>query len=491
MTDGVHSGEAKGEEAAGPRSIDRRGFLALGGAALASTLASPAFAETRDMGSRFVWGAGTSSYQIEGSPTRAGGGASVWDTFCRRPGAIRDGSSGDIACDHINRWREDVALMRDLGLRAYRFSISWPRVMPEGTGRVNAEGLDFYDRLVDALLAAGIEPWVTLFHWDYPEALHKRGGWSNDASPEWFAQYSTVVGKRLSDRVTHWLTFNEPHVFMILGYQISIHAPGEKLAWKDILRIGHRVLLAHGMSALALRASTKRPCEVGYVGALEPAMPATERAADIEAARRTTFSELQTWMLDPVYLGAYPEAELKAWEQHLPSFGAQDFKTIRQPLDFFATNIYQAGMVRAGGDGKPERIGRPLGAPRTTMEVFDVVPGSLYWGPRFCWERYHLPVVITENGMSNNDWVATDGQVHDPQRIDFMRRYLRELARSRDAGVDVRGYFAWSLLDNFEWAEGYRQRFGLVYTDFATQKRTPKDSFAWYRDVIRSNGASL
>ena len=221
-------------------------------------------------------------------------------------------------------------------------------------------------------------------------------------------------------------------------------------------------------------------------------MPATESATDLEVARNVTFSELQTWMLDPVYLGAYPAAELKSWAEHLPSsFGTQDFKTIHQPLDFLATNIYQASIVRAGADGKPERIGRPWGSARTTMEVFDVVPGALYWGPRFCWERYKLPVVITENGMSNNDWVAADGQVHDPQRIDFMRRYLRELARARSGGADVRGYFAWSLLDNFEWAEGYRQRFGLIHVDFETQKRTPKDSFAWYRDAIRSSGRTV
>jgi len=476
---------------ASDRAMRRRDFLALGGAVAASALVRPGFANAAGFGDRFVWGAATSSYQIEGSPTRAGGGASVWDAFCRRPGAIKDGSSGEVACDHVNRVAEDVALMRELGLRAYRFSIAWPRVMPAGTGAVNAAGLGFYDRLVDALLAAGIEPWVTLFHWDYPLALYERGGWSNPRSPEWFAEYTRVVVQRLSDRVTRWMTFNEPEVFIILGHQLGVHAPGDKLPWSEILRIAHHVLLAHGMATAAIRASARRPCEIGYAAALEPAIPVTSDAADIEAARRATFSGVAAWLLDPVYLGAYPEAERKAWGKDVPKFAPEDLRTIRQPLEFFATNIYQGNVVRAGRDGAPERVPRPQGAPRTLMEVFDVVPGALEWGPRFYWERYRLPVAITENGISVADWVALDGKVRDPQRIDFMRRYLRELGHARAAGVDVRGYFAWSLLDNFEWAEGYRQRFGLIHVDYATQRRTLKDSFAWYRDVIRTNGAGL
>ncbi|MEO8627659.1 MAG: family 1 glycosylhydrolase, partial [Betaproteobacteria bacterium] len=229
------------------RVIGRREFLALGAAGAAGTLTNPVLAQAGDLGDRFVWGAATSAYQIEGAPTRMGGGASVWDTFCRRKGAVRDESNGDVAVDHVNRFREDIALMRDLGIRAYRFSISWPRVLPDGVGKVNAPGLDFYDRLVDALGTAGIEPWVTLFHWDYPEALYKRGGWLKDDSPDWFAQYTTVVAKRLSDRVTHWMTFNEPEIFIILGHQLGIHAPGDKLGWSEILRISHHVLLAHGL----------------------------------------------------------------------------------------------------------------------------------------------------------------------------------------------------------------------------------------------------
>jgi beta-glucosidase len=469
----------------------RRDFFALGRMAALGTLVRPASARTSGFDSTFIWGAATSAYQIEGSATRANGGASVWDTFCRRRGAIRDGSSGDIACDHINRYREDVALMRSLGLRAYRFSISWPRVMPDGEGRMNEAGLDFYDRLVDLLVESGIEPWVTLFHWDFPEVLYKRGGWLNRASADWFAHYATTMVRRLSDRVTRWMTFNEPGVFIDLGHQSGVHAPGDKLPRADILRLSHHVLLAHGLATQAIRATTKRPCQIGYVAALEPAIPATEQRADVKAAQRATFSGLAAWLLDPVYRGAYPGAELKAWERDVPKFAPEDMRTIRQPLDFFAANIYQGNVVRADTAGRPEGVPRPHGRPRTLMEVFDVVPEALYWGPRFYWERYQLPVVISENGMSSSDWVALDGGVHDPQRIDFLQRYLRELRRASSAGVKVAGYFAWSLLDNFEWAEGYRQRFGLTHVDFATQRRTPKDSFGWYREVIRTNGANL
>ena len=471
--------------------MDRRDFLALGASAAATPLLEPAQAQAPAFGDRFVWGAATSSYQIEASPTRAGGGASVWDAFCRRPGAIRDGSSGEIACDHYERYREDVALMGELGIRAYRFSIAWPRVIPAGVAAPNARGYDFYDRLVDALLAAGIEPWITLFHWDYPEALYNRGGWLNRDSPQWFADYAAAAVARLSDRVTRWITFNEPEVFIVLGHQLGVHAPGDRLQWSGILRVSHNVLLAHGRATLAIRAAAKRPCEIGYVSALEPAIPASAEAADVEAARRATFSGMAAWLLDPVYVGSYPERELGAWAKDVPAFPAEDLRVIRQPLDFFGANIYQGNVVRAGAGGNPERVPRPPGAPRTLMEVFDVVPEALQWGPRFYWERYRLPVVVTENGLSNCDWVAQGGRVHDPQRIDFMQRYLGQLALAPANGVDVRGYFAWSLLDNFEWAEGYRQRFGLVHVDFATQRRTPKDSFRWYRDVIRTNGASL
>lgn len=444
----------------------------------------------------FTWGVATASYQIEGSAARAGGGLSVWDMHCRRQGAIWDGSSGEVACDHYQRYQQDVALMQELGIQGYRFSLSWPRIMPDGTGAIDQAGLDFYDRLVDALLAAGITPWATLFHWDLPYELYCRGGWLNRDSADWFARYTEVVVDRLSDRVQHWMTLNEPQCFIGLGHRDGIHAPGLKLDWPDVLRAGHHALLAHGNAVQAIRARTQRPCEVGYapVGAVK--VPASDDPADIEAARTAMFSISEpnfwnnTWWLDPVFRGQYPEDGLRVFGAAAPTIQPGDMETIRQPLDFFGANIYNGQTVRAGADGQPEEMPHPHGIGRT-MYHWPVTPAALYWGPKFYAERYNQPIVITENGVAVTDWVALDGGVHDPQRIDFLQRYLRELGRAHDDGVDLRAYFQWSFMDNFEWQEGYKQRFGLVYVDYATQQRVPKDSAVWYRDVIRSNGASV
>jgi len=439
----------------------------------------------------FVWGSGTSSYQIEGSPVHDGGGESVWDVFARREGAIKDGHSGDVACDHYRRYREDVGLMKELGLGAYRFSLSWPRLFPDGTGRRNEAGFAFYDRLIDELLAAGITPWITLFHWDLPQALQRRGGWMARESADWFADYAEAAVTRYSDRVRHWFTHNEPEVFIFLGHHLGTHAPGEKRPWADILTISHHVMLAHGKAVQAMRANARQPIEIGYVAALWPGVPASSAPADLEAARRATFGGLAGWLLDPVYRGEYPAQQLAEYGDQVPKYDPDDLKLIAQPLDFFAMNTYQGNIVRAGADGQPQVVAPPQGNPRTAFAVFELLPEALYWGPRWYHERYGLPVYVTENGMSLTDWVSLDGIVDDPQRIDFLRRYLRELRRAVADGVDVRGYFAWSLLDNFEWAEGYRERFGLIHVDYATQKRTPKRSFDWYRETIRTNGAQL
>ena len=439
----------------------------------------------------FVWGSGTSSYQIEGTPTQDGGGESVWDVFAHRAGTIKDGHTGDVACDHYRRHRDDVGLMKDLGLGAYRFSLSWPRLFPEGTGRQNEKGFAFYDRLIDDLLGAGITPWITLFHWDYPQALQQRGGWMVRESADWFADYAQAAVVRYSDRVKHWFTHNEPEVFIFLGHHLGTHAPGEKRPWADILRISHNVMLAHGKAVQAMRAHARQKIEIGYVAALWPGIPATNDQADLDAARRHTFGGLAGWLLDPVYKGEYPQQQLAEYGNQVPEHDPADLKIMAQALDFFAMNTYQGNLVRAGADGKPQTVAWPQGNPHTAFWVFDVVPQALYWGPRWYHERYKLPIYVTENGMSLTDWVALDGRVDDPQRIDYLRRYLRELARAAGEGVDIRGYFAWSLLDNFEWAEGYRERFGLVHVDFATQQRTPKRSFDWYRETIRANGANL
>lgn len=444
----------------------------------------------------FVWGAATAAYQIEGAATADGKGLSIWDQFCREPGAVVSGDSGAVACNHYQLFREDVALLKEIGCQAYRLSLSWPRIIPEGRGAVNLKGLDFYDRLVDELLQQGITPYITLYHWDYPAALHRQGGWLNPDSPEWFARYTQIVVERLSDRVTNWFTFNENKIFILNGYLTGEHAPGVISSLADVLQIHHQVLLAHGKAVQAIRQSAKQKCQVGMASAVAPKLPATLSQADVEAARKANFVPyspdpwVESIWSDPAYLGGYPKEMYQLMEAYLPEIHPDDLKIIAQPLDFHGLNIYFGERVRAGRDGQPEKLPLGPGHPRTAFN-WPVLPETLYWGVKFFYERYHKPIYISENGLSNPDWVALDGKIHDPQRIDFTRRYLRELQKAIDDGAEVKGYFHWSLLDNFEWAEGYRQRFGLVYVDFSTGERIIKDSGYWYRQVIESNGGIL
>ncbi len=447
--------------------------------------------------SDFVWGAATSSYQIEGGVEEDGKGLSVWDAFCRKPGKIWNGQTGDIACDHYHRWGEDIALMQDIGLQAYRFSVSWPRLLPDGIGKINRAGLDFYDRLVDALLAAGITPYLTVFHWDYPEALYQRGGWLNPDSPAWFAEYTAALVDRLSDRVRNWITLNEPQVHLGMGHHWGRHAPGDNASLSDTLCMMHRALLAHGQAAQVIRARSKQPVRIGFASAAQICIPASRKPEDIEAARKQMFSVTQdtyiwnnTWFSDPLFLKQYPADGLALFAADLPQIRAGDLEIIGQPLDFYAFNTYSGSVVREGKESHPELVNYPDGHPMM-MSQWYINPEILYWGPKFFYERYHLPILITENGMSNIDWIARDGQVHDAQRIDYMASHLLALERAIQEGVDVQGYFYWSLLDNFEWAEGFKQRFGLVYVEFPTQKRLLKNSALWYRDIIRSNGKVL
>jgi len=444
----------------------------------------------------FIWGAATASYQVEGAAFEDGKGASVWDMMCRKENAIWNNQTGDVACDHYHRYVEDVALMQHIGLKAYRFSISWPRVLPDGVGAVNQKGLAFYDRLVDALLAAGITPFITLFHWDYPYALYCRGGWLNADSPQWFADYAAVAVDRLSDRVQHWIPQNEPQCFIGLGHLDGTHAPGDRLALAEVLRAAHHSLLAHGRAVQTIRARAKSKPQVGCAPVGVVSMPATDSPADIAAAMKAMESIAarhlwnNTWWSDPIFLGRYPHDGLKLFGSAAPKVGPGDMQIIHQPPDFFGVNIYHGACVKAGPDGNPVTVPQPDGHALTAFR-WPVTPEALYWGPKFLFERYGRPVIITENGMAGLDWPALDGQVHDPQRIDYTARYLRELRRAIADGVDVRGYFHWSLMDNFEWAEGYRQRFGLVHVDYATQARTPKDSARWYARVIATNGGDL
>lgn len=444
----------------------------------------------------FIWGAATASYQIEGAAYEDGKGLSIWDVFCKRPGAVFEGHSGDVACDHYHRFREDIALMKELGIKAYRLSISWPRVLPEGTGAINEKGMRFYEELADELLKAGITPYVTLFHWDYPYALYKRGGWLNPESPLWFEEYVRKIAGRLGGKIRHFFTFNEPQCFIGLGFNGKEHAPNLSCSNQDLLQMAHNVLLAHGRAVKALR-EVIPGCLVGYAPTGTSYYPATEKPEDIEAARKAIFSPDRdnwpfgiAWWSDPVLLGRYPEEGIRSMGEDMPSVAPGDLELISQPLDFYGQNIYNSRPVESDGKGGFRVVPFPAGYPRTCID-WPVTPESLYWLPKFLYERYKTPIVITENGMSCHDVVSLDGKVHDPNRIDFIHRYLRYLRRAVEDGVDVRGYFHWSFMDNFEWCRGYDERFGLVHVDYTTQKRIPKDSFYDYREIIRSNGETL
>ncbi len=446
--------------------------------------------------SDFVWGTATASYQVEGAHLQDGKGLSIWDMVVQKGGFVLNGDTGDIACDHYNRYREDIAMMKEIGVKGYRFSLSWPRIMPDGVGKINAKGLDFYDNLVDALLENGIEPYITLFHWDYPLALFQQGGWLSPDSPKWFAEYTKVVVDRLSDKITHWMTLNEPQCFVGLGHFTGVNAPGLKLDFSQMLTVGHHAMLAHGMAVEVIRKHSKLPAQIGYAPVGVVRTPATNCAGDIKAAREATFSIKDkhfwnnTWWMDPIFLGQYPEDGLKLFEADMPKIGQDDLKIISQPIDYFGVNIYNSVAVKCKENGEVAFPSRLAGYAKTAYH-WSVTPESLYWGPRFFYERYQKPIIITENGMSNCDWVSLDGKVHDPQRIDFVSRYLMELKRAAQEGIPIKGYFLWTLMDNFEWAEGYNQRFGLVHVDFQSQKRTPKDSAYWYQQIIATNGEML
>ncbi len=449
----------------------------------------------------FIWGSATSSYQIEGAWEEGGKGPSIWDDLVHdREGFIKDGGTGDAACDHVHRFREDVALMAELGVRAYRFSISWPRVLPEGTGRVNPEGVRFYSALVDCLLSRGIRPVATLYHWDLPRALHERGGWLNPEMVFWFGGFARVMADALGDRVKDWITVNEPQCIVGLGYATAEHAPALVASHRDRVRMAHVLLKSHGEAVRVLR--DRVPCaRIGYAPCSNPVLPETERPEDVEAARSAYFAVSPdaagflwqpAWFSDPALLGRYPEDGLAVHGRFLPEGWEKDLPGIAEPLDFYAQNIYNSNAAARAAENAAgfELLPFPTGCPRTMMG-WPVTPEALYWGPRFLYERYRTPILISENGMSCPDALSPDGRVHDPVRIDYIRAYLLQLRRAIDAGVDVRGYLYWSLLDNFEWKEGYTQRFGLVHVDYGTQKRTPKDSAFWYREVMRTNGESL
>lgn len=446
----------------------------------------------------FVWGAATSAYQIEGAVKEDGKGEHIWDVYTKEQGKIFEGHTGEVACDHYHRYKEDVQIMKEIGLKGYRFSIDWSRVMPEGKGRVNEAGIAFYNDLIDELLKNDIEPYITMYHWELPYELYKRGGWMNPQIVEWFGEYAKLLAERFSDRVTHFFTLNEPQCFVGLGFVNGEHAPGVKAPVRDTFEMAHNVLKAHGRAVQMLRAHAKQPLTIGCAPTASMRYPATEKPEDIEAARQDLFALPDnlsnwhwnvSWWSDPVLLGKYPEEGLIKYEPYLPKITEEDMRLISQPIDVYGQNIYNGQCVRMGEDGKPETVSRYEGFPKTAID-WPVTPECLYWGPKFLYERYQKPIYITENGLSCHDVISLDGKVHDPNRIDFLARYLHELKKAAGE-IDLRGYFQWSLMDNFEWAKGYSERFGLVYVDYPTQKRILKDSAYWYREIIKENGKKL
>jgi beta-glucosidase len=426
----------------------------------------------------FTWGAATAAYQIEGAVTLGGRGESIWDRFTSVPGNIANGDTGDVACDSYHRYSEDVRLMRELGLDAYRFSISWPRVLPTGRGHPNEAGLDFYDRLVDELLANKIEPYPTLYHWDLPQALEDLGGWPERDTVDAFLEYAGVVAARLGDRVTHWITHNEPWVASWLGYGLGEHAPGRK-SRSDALAAAHHLLLSHGRATEVLRTSAHT--KVGITLDLIPMHPHGDSEADRDAVRLED-GYRNRWFLDAVLRGEYPRDVLERWGEHLPAIADDDMRTIGAPIDFIGVNYYRRHVVRADDDGSPVVV-EPEGVERTAMG-WEVYPDGLLELLVRLHEEYDAPpIYVTENGAAFDD-ARSNGTVDDPERTSYIARHVDAMARALGRGVPLAGYFVWSLLDNFEWTRGYSKRFGIVYVDYETLERVPKASFGWYRDFI-------
>ena len=442
----------------------------------------------------FVWGVSTASYQIEGGVNEGGRGRSSWDAFCAEPGRVLNGDTGDVACDHFHRYPEDIALMKELGVDAYRFSFSWPRIQPTGRGSVNGAGLHFYDKLVDGLLAAGIMPSPTLFHWDTPLELEQAGGWLNRDTAERFAEYAAVVGSHFADRIPRWITINEPVALTMLGYGAGIHAPGLSLGF-DALPAAHHLLLAHGLGVQAMR--SVGAANIGIANNHSAIWPASGREEDLQAAG--LYDNIANWIFaDPILTGSYP-AELAPF---LPPIPDDDLETISTPVDWYGINSYNPTLVGAPIEGKAALVdGHALdsslpfslreldGYPRTDFD-WPVVPAAfteLLVGFKERYGEKLPPIYITENGAAINDGPDSCGRVRDVRRIEYTDAHLRALRAAMDAGVDVRGYYHWSLMDNFEWAAGYSQRFGLVHVDYSTQRRTPKDSYYWFQELIRNS----
>ncbi len=431
----------------------------------------------------FLWGAATAAYQIEGAWNVDGRGESIWDRFSHTEGKVNNGETGDVACDHYHRFAADVEIMRRLNLKAYRFSISWPRVLPSGRGPVNPAGLDFYDRLVDALLEANIEPFVTLYHWDLPQALEDMGGWSERDTCGYFADYAALMMRRLGDRVRCWATFNEPAIVSFLGFRTGQHAPGYR-SQRLALQVGHHLLVAHGMALQSMRA-IKSDSEAGIVLSLWPP-EAQSDTPELKASAEKLWQKDEAWFVDPLLRAHYPVLGWQEYGDDVPEIRPGDMALISQKLDFIGVNYYSRKLM--GPDGQ---ISPVPGSEHTEMG-WEVTPSSLRKLLVRLQEEYRCPpIYITENGAAVADRVAEDGSIHDERRISYLRDHLVAVHNAITDGVDVRGYFVWSLMDNFEWAFGYSKRFGIVHVDYATQERRIKDSGLWYSQTVRRNGFQL
>ena len=470
----------------------------VGGSAAALSLPSfdlPSVAQTGDGGhgspftfpQGFLWGSATAAYQVEGAVNEGGRGPTIWDTFSHTPGKTHNGDTGDMADDFYHRYKSDVGLMRDLGLKTCRFSIAWSRIFPTGTGAPNQQGIDFYRRLVDTLLAAGVEPYATLYHWDLPQPLQDRGGWENRDTAKAFADYAGFTAGKLSDHVKHYMTTNEISTFTELGYGNGTHAPGLQVGRKRLAQLTHNAVLGHGMAVRAIRASASGAM-VGLAENPRATVPVIETAEHVQAAH-AAMREENAQYLGVILGGKYTDLYLKKLAADAPQFTPEDLQIISSPLDFVGTNIYQPTYVRAASNEAGYVVVRkPSSYPHMLSPWLDVGPEALYWGPKLVYDIWHPKAMyITENGCSSADVVAPDGHIYDTDRVMYFRNYLTQLHRAVGEGVPIKGYFLWSLLDNYEWADGYDKRFGITYVDFTTQQRTLKLSGEFYKQVIAAN----
>ena len=440
----------------------------------------------------FLWGSATASYQVEGAVKEDGRGPTIWDTFSHTPGKTHNGDTGDVADDDYHRYKQDIAIMQELGLKTCRFSIAWSRIFPDGTGKPNPKGIDHYEKVTDALLAAGIAPYCTLYHWDLPQALQDKGGWQNKDTAKAFADYAGYTAGKLSDKISHFMTMNEIRSFTELGYGNGQHAPGLRVGRKGLAEVNHIAVLGHGLSVQAIRAHAKSGTKIGIADNAEATCPILTNEENIAAARRA-YQEENAMYLNVIMTGKYTDAYLKKLGADAPSFTPEELKIISSPLDFVGLNVYQPTWVRA--DASQETgysvVPNPESYPHMFSPWLFVGPEALYWSPTLAHEIYGIKeLYITENGASSSDTLAPDGHIYDTDRTMFLRNYITQLQRAVAAGAPVKGYFLWSLLDNYEWADGYEKRFGITYVDFQTQKRTPKLSSRFYKNVIATNTVS-